>query len=85
MHTQTWGLRIPPNVASENFGFDIFGMKKPSLRLSSKQIMFLAGMSEIAISDKINGTEQDGMGRNKTEWGKMKLNGNSTGFENTIH
>ncbi len=26
------------------------------------------GMSEIAIKEKMNGTEQDGMGQNEIEW-----------------
>jgi hypothetical protein len=36
-------------------------------------------MNDIAIWEKINGMEQDGMERDK-----IRLNGNSIGFENTI-
>ncbi len=39
----------------------------------------LAGMSEIAIQEKINGMEQDRMGRDRT-----RLNSNSIELENTV-
>jgi hypothetical protein len=33
-----------------------------------KKCAFRAGMSEIAIREKINGTEREWTGRNKIEW-----------------